>query len=154
MFKNYRIFFLPVLLLLFLSIILSSCKTFDGYCFSLDDARKHERAYNDYDYLFTKTTDEVVIDFIIKNNTLHIVDISVKNRFSRSIYRVYSITSFSIEEAIACFNRKGGYDWSNISNLSLCPVSWCIVPESFNNNTFPAFVFTYKGKAYCLCYDL
>ena len=54
MFKNYRIFFVPVLLLLFLSIILSSCKTFDGYSFSLDDARKHERVYNDYDYLFTK----------------------------------------------------------------------------------------------------
>lgn len=152
MFRNNRIFFV----LLSLIVFLSSCKTFDGYYYSLDDARNEIYAYSGYNYIFTEYLGETIVDFLINDNTLYIVEISVKGNKSNPKFKISSTTSFSVEEAVKQFILDNNYHWESTSNLVRHPLSWCIVTESFNrsNNNYSSYVFMYKDESYCLCYNL
>lgn len=143
-------------LLVFLSFVLSSCVTFDGYYYDLEKARSQKKCYQNSDYLFTKELDKTIIDFVIKEHVLHIVEIKVKNEKGNNKYQVKHSSSYAIEEAILKFDQINDYHWTMMSNLSLNTFSWCVVSKDFNcnNDNFASFEFLYKDISYCLCYNM
>ncbi|MBQ7968440.1 MAG: hypothetical protein IJ292_01275 [Clostridia bacterium] len=135
--------------------VFSSCQTIDGYYYSLEKARNEKGLYKDADYVFSEHLDDAVIDFIIKENALHIVQIGVKGRGDTSKYRVRYTSSYLLDQAISEYNNAGDYVWSETSKLSLKKISWCVVSKEFNkNNNLCAFDFIYNETSYLLCYDI
>ena len=137
-------------------VSLSSCKTFFGYYYSLDDARNESKFYTDSDYLFTKELEESVIDFIVKDHVLHIVEIKVDNEKNSQKFRIKHSSSFSIEESIYEFEQSEAYNWTSSTKLSLNMYEWCIVTDEFNSNNdnYSSFEFMYNDTLYCICYNM
>lgn len=142
------------LFVLALSLVtLCSCQTIGSYYKNIDDAREEKSFYKDADYLFSEDLDEAVIDFVIKDDVLHIVYIDIDNSIGGKMYRTKQCSSFSLEEALYTFNLYNEYDWTTTSNLSSFPISWCIVSKNFNpDDNLSFFEFTYENKSYHLCY--
>ncbi len=151
-----KIFLTLSFVLVLFCLILSSCKTFDGYYYDLEKARNEKKFYDNLDYLFTQDSQDVIIDFIVEDDTLHIVQIETKDYKTNAKYRVKHTSSYAIKEAIYKFDQSNDYNWITTSNLSPKKVSWCIVSKDFNsiNNNYTCFEFVYEGKPYSLCYDM
>lgn len=149
-------FFMALFLLILFSLVLNSCKTFDGYYYDLEEARSQKKFYQNSDYLFTKDLDETIVDFVVKEHVLHIVEIEFCTEKENTKYRVKHSSSYALEEAIYRFEQFNDYHWIKTSNLSLNTFSWCIVSKDFNskNDNFSSFEFAYKDISYCLCYNM
>ena len=134
----------------------SSCRTFFGYYYYLEDARNEKKNYyEDSDYFFTVDLDNAVVDFVIKDDTLIIVEIEKKNGNSISKYQIKTASLYSIEEQIYTFKQIRSYDWTYSTKLALVEYNWCIVSSDFNyeNDNISSFEFLYKNELYCLCYQ-
>lgn len=131
-----------------------SCKTIDGYHYDLDDARSESKLYNNYDYIFTKEQENAVIDFIIKGDELHIVQLKAVKRFSKPRYRVRDTSSYIIQQSISRCENADDYYWTNSTKLTVVNFDWCIVTKDFNitHSNYPSFEFQYGGVEYNLCY--
>ena len=136
------------------SFVFSSCKTFNGYYYDISDARSAEKFYTDSCYVFTKESEEVIVDFILKKDTIHVVEIEIINQEKSPKYKVKHSASFYMEEAVSQFEQSQTYNWRKSSKLSLKEFEWCIVSKEFDleNNKSSSFEFTYKDNSYCLCY--
>lgn len=143
-----------IALLPLLCLSLTCCRTFDGYYYSLEEARSEKNSYESADYVFTKDLDDLIIDFVIKEHILQIIEIDSKDLETTPKYKVQHISSFSLEENIYVFEQSKEYNWENSTKLSPKEYSWCIVSKEFNSNCddYPSFEFEYEGEAYCLCY--
>ena len=75
-----RLFVLSLILIV--TLLFASCTTtFDGYSYSIDDARKNEASfYEDYDYFFPTESDGYFIDFLICGKQLRIVKFDTKEQ--------------------------------------------------------------------------
>lgn len=137
-----------------LCLTTASCKTIDGYHYDLDDARSESKLYNDYDYIFTKEQENAVIDFIIKGDELHIVQLKAVKRFSKPRYRVRDTSSYIIQQSISRCENADDYYWTNSTKLTVVNFDWCIVTKDFNitHSNYPSFEFQYGGVEYNLCY--
>ena len=82
--------------------MVSSCTTtFDGYSYSIDDARKKESSfYEDYDYFFPTESNGDFIDFLICGKQLRIVKFDTKEQNKNTLYQIKSKATFLIDEAI------------------------------------------------------
>ena len=151
-----KIFFGTLFIFILFSLVLSSCKTFDGYYYNLEKARSEKKFYQDSDYIFTKNLDESIIDFVIKEHVLHIVEFKVNDEKGNTKYKVRHSSSYAIEEAIYRFEEFNDYNWVTTSKLSINTFSWCIVSKDFNanNDKLSSFEFTYNDILYCLCYNI
>ena len=141
-------------ILIILCLTTVSCKTIDGYHYDLDDARSESKLYNDYDYIFTKEQENAVIDFIIKGDELHIVQLKAVKRFSKPRYRVRDTSSYIIQQSISRCKKADDYYWTNSTKLTVVNFDWCIVTKNFNitHSNYPSFEFQYGGVEYSLCY--
>ncbi len=137
-----------------LCLTTASCKTIDGYHYDLDDARSESKLYNNYDYIFTKEQENAVIDFIIKGDELHIVQLKAVKRFSKPRYRVRDTSSYIIQQSISRCENADDYYWTNSTKLTVVNFDWCIVTKDFNitHSNYPSFEFQYGGVEYSLCY--
>ena len=138
-----------------LLILLSSCVTFDGYYYNVDDARAAEKIYSRYDEIFTVEHEDRIVDFIINENKIHISKILCRGSEGEKQFKVNSTSTYSIEEIISVFNSRNDYNWSNTSNF-FYKVDFCIVTKGFNdsNNDLEHFNFTYNDTDYHLCYKI
>ena len=146
--------FIALLLLMTALLTLSSCKGFDGFYFNLKNARKEIKLYENYDYFFTKKSENSIIDFVIKKDKLNIVEIAVKHKGNSERYLIQNNASYSINEEINGFEQFGKYKWLSTNEASITACYWCIVSEEFYNlsgGDFTYFEFTHNDKLYYLC---
>ena len=133
---------------------LLSCpgRTLDGYYYNLEDARSAKAFYNDADSVFTNDIDGGMVDFVIKNQQFHIVEIDMRGTEENTKYRIKATRSLEIEEEISRFNQAKDYHWTE---TRLIPSQWCIVSKEFNdeNRQFPSFDFVFQNESYSLCYQ-
>jgi hypothetical protein len=141
------------LIVVTLIICLCACnKTFDGYCYNLEDARNEEQKYYEqYDYLFTAEEEGIIIDFIIDGDQLHIVKIEITERDSNRLYWARSISTSFIHNS----EKNTEYEWNTTSNF-VKQVEWLIVSKEFNqsHNNYQGFNFVYNDKQCVLCYRI
>ena len=110
--------------------------------------------WDNYDYIFTKEQENAVIDFIIKGDELHIVQLKAVKRFSKPRYRVRDTSSYIIQQSISRCENADDYYWTNSTKLTVVNFDWCIVTKDFNitHSNYPSFEFQYGGVEYNLCY--
>lgn len=147
-----------IMLFVFIFVVcLSSCRTFFGYYYSLEEARgEKENYYENSDYIYTICLDTAIVDFIIKEDTLNIVEIEKRKAEYNPEYQIKTSSLFSLEEQIYIFKELQSYNWTYSTKFSLANYSWCIVSSDFNynNDNVPSFEFQYDGELYCLCYQV
>ncbi len=144
---------LVVILLIF---AFSSCgKTFDGYSYTIDDARGGEKCYETYDYIFTAEQSNTVVDFLVNKNVLYVVKIDVKESGSNAKYKVSSVASYSIDESLYDSEVRGEYYWIQTGKTPI-QVEWLVVNKEFNDahEKYNGFDFVYKEKECVLCYKI
>lgn len=144
---------LVVLLLIF---AFSSCgKTFDGYSYTIDDARKSQKCYETYDYIFTAEQSNTVVDFLISDGILYIAKIDVRDSNSNAQYKVISVASYSIDESLYDSEVRGEYYWVQTGKTPI-QVEWLVVNKEFNDahEKYNGFNFVYKEKECVLCYKI
>lgn len=135
-------------------IILNACSTFNGYYYDLNKVREESKIYKNSDFTFTKETNNLIIDSVIKDNALYIIEIVIKNTDNKLKYKIKHTSSFSIEESIAQFSKSPEYIWNKSSELSPAEYSWCIVSKDFNDkhNCYLSYEFIYASNTYNLIY--
>ena len=81
-------------LLFVISVIFSGCTTtFDGYYYDLEKARcSEDDIYNQYNQLFTVECAGGMIDFVIQNDSLHIVQILARNNNTQFYVKAHTLT--------------------------------------------------------------
>ena len=143
-------------LLFIISLIFSGCATtFDGYYYDLEKARGSKNSfYNQYDKLFTVEYAGGMIDFIIQNDSLHIVQILTRN--DNTQFYVKAHTTYHISECLNGSKSKNQYDWLSSTALEPQQYRWCIVEKSYNEQNFniEAFEFAYQDTIVHLCYEM
>ena len=144
-----------LILLVVISVCLCSCKTFNGYYDKIDEARNDYDCYSESDYLFSKELDDVVIDFVIKNNVVHINEIE-KKATSKTTFKIKHTASYLVSESIDLFEQNQQYNWTNSSKISIVDFKWCITTLKYNeeNQKYNSFEFNYNDEKYCLCYQI
>ena len=157
--NRFRIFAIAGLLLISLPLLIfnfSSCgKTFDGYSYSIDDARGGEKCYEAYDCIFTAEQNNTVVDFLINKNVLYVVKIDAKDGGSNAKYKVSSVASYSIDESLYDSEVRGEYYWVQTGKTPI-QVEWLVVNKEFNDahEKYNGFDFIYKEKECVLCYKI
>lgn len=151
---NMKKVFLTILLVL-ITVLFSSCKTFNGYYSNIDEVRNSNSCYSQSDYLFTKELDDVIIDFVIKNNTIYINEIE-KKATSKTTFKIKHTASYLVSESIDLFEQNQQYNWTNSSKISIVDFKWCITTLKYNeeNQKYNSFEFNYNDAKYCLCYQI
>lgn len=143
-------------LLFVISLIFSGCATtFDGYYYDLEKARCSENdIYNQYDQLFTVKYVGGMIDFVIQDDSVHIVQILVRN--DNTQFYVKARSTYLISECLKGSKYKNQYDWLNSTALEPQQYRWCIVEKSYNeqNLNIEAFEFVYQNTFVHLCYEM
>ncbi len=143
-------------LLLTMTILFASCATtFDGYYYDLDKCRVSEKKiYDDYDHLFTAKCENGMIDFVVDNDTLHVVEILTRKE--KTQFNIKSHFSIPIAEYLNASINKNDYDWNESTKLDSIRFRWCIVEKSFNTtqDSLPAFEFMYNNTELHLCYEI
>ena len=141
-------------LLFVISIIFSGCATtFDGYYYDLEKARYSENhIYSKYDQLFTVDYAGGMIDFVIQDNSLHIVHILARNDNTQFYVKAHATYRVSVYLNIS--KSKNQYNWVYSTALAPKQYRWCIVEKSYNeqNLNIEAFEFAYQDTFVHLCY--
>lgn len=137
-------------------LLLSSCSAFYGYYYSVEDARtesQYEKYYGSNNLIFSKNVEEGVIDFIVDDDSLHIVCIVKKAELGNEVYKIKTVTSFILDEQIRKFTNNEQYDFHNSSKLAALQYSWCIVTKQYNegNDNLDSFEFEHNNQLYHLC---
>ncbi len=137
-------------------LVLSSCSTFSGYYDRLEDARKespYAKHYNSENLIFSKELSDGVIDFIIDDDSLHIVCIAKQMEAGKDLFQIKSVASFSIDEQIQAFQENEQYHFHDATELAALPYSWCIVTKQYNesNQQIDSFEFEHDNQLYHLC---
>lgn len=145
-----------IVLLVTVILLLSSCSTFDGYYYSLEDARtedQYAKYYDSKNLIFSKNLEEGIIDFIIDDDTLHIVCIVKKAEADVEMYQIKTVASFILDEQIKTFNDNEQYNFHDSTKLAALQYSWCVVTKQYNesNDNFDSFEFEYNNQLYHLC---
>ena len=133
----------------------SQSKTFDGYSYSLEDARAEETAYQKYDYLFTAQEENVVIDFIVDGDVICIVQIHYRGEPPKTQYKVRSVTKMLISQNLYYSQTQDAYEWSTTGKY-LIPVEWSAVSREFDDShdKLGKFEFVYNDEPCRLCYRI
>lgn len=143
-------------LLFVISVIFSGCTTtFDGYYYDLEKARcSEDDIYNQYNQLFTVECAGGMIDFVIQNDSLHIVQILARNNNTQ--FYVKAHTTYRVSECLNASKSKNQYDWLYSTALEPQQYRWCIVEKSYNeqNLNVKAFEFAYQDTFLHLCYEM
>ena len=71
--------FIIIIIISLFIIILNACSTFDGYYYDLNKVREESKIYKNSDFTFTKETNNLIIDSVIKDNALYIIEIVIKD---------------------------------------------------------------------------
>ncbi len=143
---------LPILSLSMLLILaLTSCKTtFDGYSYSIDDARNQESSYyEEYDYIFTVENDGYYIDFLICGRQLRIVKFDTKEKSNTTLYKIKSKATFLIDEALLSTDPETA--WTKTGNFPF-QIEWRIIEKDIDS--VEGFEFTYNSTACLLQYRI
>lgn len=143
-------------LLFVITVVFSGCATtFDGYYYDLEKARCSENnIYDQYDQLFTVKYAGGMIDFVIQDNSLHIVQILTRNDDTQ--FYVKAHTTYRVSECLNSSKSKNQYDWLYSTTLEPKQYRWCIVEKLYNeqNLNIEAFEFTYQDTSVHLCYEM
>lgn len=145
-----------IFVFMFAILLLSSCRTFSGFYYSLDDAR-NERQYVKYysseNLIFSKELSNGVIDFIVDDDSLHIVCIVKTTEADVEQFQIKTVTSFILDEHVQEFKNEEQYNFHDSTKLAALDYSWCIVTKQYNenNNNFDSFEFEYNNQLYHLC---
>ena len=143
-------------ILFVVSVIFSGCATtFDGYYYDLEKARCSESdIYNQYDQLFTVEYAVGMIDFVIQDDSLHIVQILARNDNTQFYVKAHS--TYRVSECLHGSKSKNQYDWLCSTALEPQQYRWCIVEKSYNeqNLNIEAFEFAYQDTIVHLCYEM
>ena len=138
-----RLFVLSLILIV--TLLFASCTTtFDGYSYSIDDARKNESSfYEDYDYFFPTESDGYFIDFLICGKQLRIVKFDTKEQNKTTLYQIKSKATFLIDEALLddTWTKTGAFPFQ---------VEWRIIEK--DSETTEGFEFVYNNTTYMLQY--
>ncbi len=134
-----------------LMFVFSSCSTtFDGYSYSIEDARNSESFYDEYDYIFTIEQDDRVVDFLVHGDYLRILKFDCKEKNGNMLYQIKSKSTFSISESLAHSETQGENVWLKTSNFPF-QVEWRIVTQDVDLLQ-EGFDFTYNDiKCVLLC---
>ena len=141
---------LPKLSLSILLILtLTSCKTtFDGYSYSIDDARDQESSYyEEYDYIFSIEDDGNYVDFLVCGGQLRIVKFDTKEKNNTALYKITSKATFFIDEALASTNPETA--WTKTGNFPF-QIEWRIIEKDIVSEE--GFEFTYNNTICLLQY--
>ncbi len=143
-------------LLFVISVILCGCATtFDGYYYDLDKARCSENdIYDQYDHLFTVEYDGGMIDFVVQNDSLHIVQILTRN--DNTQFQVKARSTYRVSECLDGSKSKNQYDWVQSTALEPLQYRWCVVEKAYNeqNRNIEAFELSYQDTFVHLCYEI
>ena len=143
-------------LLFVISVIFSGCATtFDGYYYDLEKARCSENEiYNQYDQLFTVEYAGGMIDFVIQDDSLHMVHILARN--DNTQFYVKAHITYRVSECLNSSKSKNQYEWLCSTALEPQQYRWCIVEKSYNeqNLNIEAFEFAYQDTFVHLCYEM
>lgn len=141
---------------LLLALILVSCgTTFDGYSYSIEDARKGEEYYNKYDSIFTAKQDHHIIDFIIFQDYLRIVKFDCQMQNDNNLYKVKSKSQYSISESLAIAEASSEDRWVKTGNLPV-QVEF-LISSNESNKSRPetnSFEFVYNNMKCTLVYRI
>ena len=143
-FKMKKFLFVLSLTLTVTLLFVSCSTTFDGYSYSIDDARKNESSfYEDYDYFFPTESNGDFIDFLICGKQLRIVKFDTKEQNKNTLYQIKSTATFLIDEALLddTWTKTGAFPFQ---------VEWRIIEK--DSETTEGFEFTYNDTKYTLQY--
>ena len=102
-----------MLFILLLSFVCTSCGVnFYGYSYSIEDARKNESFYDEYDYLFTIEQENLAVDFLICGEYIRILKFDCKYEYGRKVYNIKNISTFFIAENIIYEEDPGEDAWN------------------------------------------
>ena len=138
-----------LLLSTLLIVVLTSCKTtFDGYSYSIDDARDQESSYYEkYDCIFSVEDDGICVDFLIHGGQLRIVKFDTKEKGNTTLYKITSKATFLINEALAFTDPETA--WTKTGNLPF-QIEWRIIEKDIDSEE--GFEFTYNNTICLLQY--
>ncbi len=143
-------------LLLVILVIFSGCATtFDGYYYDLEKARYSENdIYSQYDHLFTAEYAGGMIDFVVQDDSLHIVHILSRN--DNTQFFVKARMTYRVSECLNDSKSKNQYHWLRSTALEPQQYQCCIVEKSYNeqNLNIEAFEFAYQDTVVHLCYEI
>ena len=145
-YKMKKLIFLLLLILTITSMVSSCTTTFDGYSYSIDDARKNESSfYEDYDYFFPTESNGDFIDFLICGKQLRIVKFDTKEQNKNTLYQIKSKATFLIDEALLddTWTKTGAFPFQ---------VEWRIIEK--DSETTEGLEFIYNNTTYMLQYRI
>lgn len=145
-----------IILVATIALLLSSCSTFDGYYYSLEDARtkdQYAKYYDNENLIFSKSLDNGIIDFIIDDDSLHIMCIVKKSKADKELFQIKTAASFMLNEQIQDFKDNEQYKFHDSTRLAALQYSWCIVTKQYNenNDNLDSFEFEHNNQLYHLC---
>lgn len=110
--------------------------------------------YNQYDQLFTVEYAGGMIDFVIQDDSLHIVHILTRN--DNTQFYVKSRITYRVSECLNSSKSKNQYHWLYSTALEPQQYQYCIVEKSYNeqNLNIEAFEFSYQDTLVHLCYKM
>ena len=135
------------------SLVFTSCSTtFDGYYYSVENAKNSESFYNQYDYIFTIEKENQIIDFIIDGNYMRIIKIECKEGKDSLLYKIRNKSTFLINEILAYSDTYEEQVWIKTGNYPF-QVEWSVSYKTTEKNE-EGFDFTYNGMECVLLYRI
>lgn len=142
-----------MLFILLLSFVCTSCGVnFYGYSYSIEDARKNESFYDEYDYLFTIEQENLAVDFLICGEYIRILKFDCKYEYGRKVYNIKNISTFFIAENIIYEEDPGEDAWNKSGNRPF-QVEWLITTKNIDDAQ-GYFNFVYNEKECILSYRI
>lgn len=142
-----------MLFVLLLLLVFTSCgTTFDGYSFSIEDARKSESFYNEYDYIFTVEQENRIVDFLIYDDYVRVIKIDCKEKKNKKLYEIKNKSTFLISESLLCSEVQREDAWTKTSNFPF-QVEWMILPKT-TESLQEGFCFIYNDIECMLLYRI
>jgi|GEM_PF-3597292 len=167
------IVFLAILLLNLEGIIWDIQHPHDmsGYYYDIDDLREDidrdnkkfstSTYYENCDYLFSKDFDDIVVDFVIRDDQIAIVRINCKEESGRKKFGLLSSSSSSLDNIISRAGSENDYVWHKVmpglaSTKDSTQVKWCVVSEAswLYDEKYGSFAFEYNGENYYILYEI
>lgn len=142
-----------ILLILLLSLICTSCGAlFYGYSYSIEDARKKEPLYDEYDYLFTIEQENLVVDFLICGEYIRVLKFDCKYEYGHKLYKIKSSSTFLISENLTYSEDPEENAWNKTGNWPF-QVEWMITTKNIDSE-HENFKFMYNDIECALLYRI
>lgn len=117
--------------------------------------------YENCEYLFSKDFNDIIVDFVIKDNLFIVVRINCIKESNVAKYGMLSSESTRLDYMVNELNDKNNYNWHKVLPGILSPanstqVQWCIVNESSGlyDEKYESFKFEYSGETYYILYEV